>query len=150
LNRPRLAQSIFADKNTRARLNAICHPPIVAEISCRLEELRASDSPPAVVIVVAPLLFEAGAETLVEKVIVVVAEEKERLRRLKESLGLSEEEIRARFAAQLPWDSLELPAGAGGSLLPNGKRVDWVIDNSGDLSSTECQVEALWQELTRH
>jgi len=72
---------------------------------------------------------------MVEKVIVVVAEEKERLRRLKESLGLSEEEIRARFAAQMPDEEKRA-------------RGDWVIDNSGDLASTARQVEALWQELT--
>jgi len=134
LDRSRLAGLIFSNPEARRRLNTICHPLILAVVARRLEELRASDSPPAVVVVVAPLLFEAGAEKTVDKTIVVTASEEARLRRLKERDGLSEEEIRARFAAQMP---------------PREQcaRADWVIDNSGDLAETERKVEALWIEL---
>lgn len=134
LDRSALAQIIFSDPEARNRLNALLHPPVLAEITRRLEELRGNASPPAVAVVVAPLLFETGAEKLMEKVIVVIAPEQERIRRLKKRDGLTEAEIRARFAAQLPPDQ-------------SRARADWVIDNSGDLSETEWQVDNLCGEL---
>jgi dephospho-CoA kinase len=90
--------------------------------------------PPAIAIVVAPLFFEAHMESMVEKIIVVVADDEIRLRRLQARDGLDESAIRARFAAQL---SPEVQK----------QRADWVIDNSGSLEETERQVEKIWKEL---
>ncbi len=134
LDRPRLAQIIFSDPAAREWLNALCHPPIIAEVSRNIAALRAETPPPEVVVVVAPLLFEAKAESLVEKVVVVTATEQERVRRLQERDKVSEEEIRARFAAQLHEEEKQ-------------SRAAWVIDTTAGLEDTEHQVEVLWQEL---
>jgi dephospho-CoA kinase len=135
LDRSALAHIIFSDAEARARLNALLHPLVIAEVRRRLEKLQAGDSPPAAAVVVAPLLFETRAESLVEKVIVVTAPEEERIRRLQKRDRLSEPEIRARFASQMSPEEMKT-------------RADWVIDNRGDLAAAEKQVETLWGELT--
>jgi len=134
IDRVRLARLIFSIPESRRRLNKITHPAIIAEAFRRLEQLRASPVPPAIAIVVAPLFFEAHMESMVEKIIVVVADDETRLHRLQARDGLNETEIRARFAAQL---SPEVQK----------QRAHWVIDNSGSLEETERQVEKIWKEL---
>ena len=135
LNRAALARRIFTSRADRQRLNEISHPPIMAETFLRVERLRASEAPPAVVVVVAPLLFESGTEGRFDKIVVVTAEEQERIKRLQARDQLSEEEIRARFAAQIPSEK-------------QVARADFVVDNSGDPTATEAQVEDLWRKLT--
>jgi dephospho-CoA kinase len=133
-DRPRLAKLIFSDPAARQRLEAILHPPIFDRVNHRLERLRQVANPPPLVVVVAPLLFETEWEKNLEGVMVVTASETERIRRLQARDGLSEEEIRARFAAQLP------PA-------KYLSRAKWVINNSGEPAATADIVDELWPAL---
>ena len=135
LDRAGLGQVVFADPAARQRLNALTHPQIMAEVAHRLAELRAGDSPPQVVAVVVPLLFEVGAQGEFDKVIAVVADEAKRISRIERRDRLREAEIRNRMAAQI-------------SPAEQQKRADWTIDNSGDREATEQQVERLWRALT--
>jgi dephospho-CoA kinase len=134
LDRKKLGQLIFSDAEARARLDRLCHPPILAELEARLQALRASPRPPALAVVVAPLLFEAGARHLVDKVLLVAAEEKERLRRLQEREGLTREQARQRLASQMPFAAQKPLA-------------DWVIDTTPGKEATLARLEALLPEL---
>jgi dephospho-CoA kinase len=96
--------------------------------------MRRSPAPPAVVAVILPLLFEAGAERLVDKVLVVTAEETEQVRRLRLRDGLSEAEARQRIAAQM-------------SAEEKSRRGDWVVDTTRGHAVTEAAVDAMWREL---
>jgi dephospho-CoA kinase len=133
-DRPGLAKLIFSDPEARRRLEAILHPPIFDRVARRLEELRKSPHPPALAVVVAPLLFETGMDKTLPGVLVVTAPETERIRRLRTRDGLSEREIRARFAAQLPPDRY----------LSHAK---WVLDNRGELTVTQARLDTLWPAL---
>jgi len=133
-DRARLAKLIFSDPEARRRLEALLHPPIFDRVNHRLEKLRQAPSPPPLAVVVAPLLFETGWEKNLQGVLVVKTSEAERIRRLQARDHLSEAEIHARFAAQLPPETYL-------------SRAKWVIDNSGELSATKQQVEALWPAL---
>jgi dephospho-CoA kinase len=84
--------------------------------------------------VVLPLLFEAGAERLVDKVLVVTAEETEQVRRLRLRDGLSEAEARQRIAAQM-------------SAEEKSRRGDWVVDTTQGHAATQAAVDAVWREL---
>lgn len=95
--------------------------------------LRSPARPP-VVAVIAPLLFEAGVERLVDKVLVVTAKETEQIRRLRERDGLSEAEARQRIAAQMPMEE-------------KCRRGDWVVDTTRGEVVTETAVDAVWREL---
>lgn len=72
----------------------------------------------------------------VEGVIVVYASEDQQIERQVARDGATREHALERMRAQMPIDEKR-------------RRADWVIDNSGDLASTEQQVDALFRKLTR-
>lgn len=132
LDRERLAQIIFGDEQARADLNRITHPAIGRLAVERLQALVAADTP--LVIYEAPLLFEAGAEDRVDRVLVVRVDPDIQLQRLMDRDGLSEADARQRVAAQMAQDE-------------KLARADYVIDNSGEVDATLKQVDRLWQQL---
>ncbi|MDQ3396667.1 MAG: dephospho-CoA kinase, partial [Deinococcota bacterium] len=83
-----------------------------------------------------PLLYENGLEAGLDAVIVVAAGLKTRVARVMARSGLSENEIRARDAAQMPLED-------------KVKRADYVLYNEGSLGELEIQSDRLWQELQR-
>src|SRR5918911_155603 len=96
LDRAALARVAFADEASRSRLNAVLHPRI-AELATK--ELAAAP-PDAVVVHDVPLLVENGLAPHYQLVLVVLAPEAERVRRLLAERGMTEAETRARIAAQ--------------------------------------------------
>ena len=96
LDRPRLGAIVFSDAKKLSTLNSIVHP-LVGARSRELEEAAAQD---AVVIHDVPLLTENGLAPLYDLVIVVDAAPKTQLERLVRLRGMTEEDARARMAAQ--------------------------------------------------
>jgi dephospho-CoA kinase len=96
LDRPALAAKAFRDDDARGVLNGIVHP-LVAE---RRSEIIAAVSEDAVVVEDIPLLVESGMAPLFPLVVVVHADVELRVRRLVEQRGMSEDDARARIAAQ--------------------------------------------------
>ncbi len=133
LNRIRLGEIIFADSSARSDLNAIMHPAIARLAVERLGQLKATVGIPLVVYE-APLLFEVGAKTRVDRVLVVRIDPELQLQRLVLRDGLDETAAKQRLAAQMPQEE-------------KLARADFVIDNSGSLEATLRQVDALWQQL---
>src|SRR5437868_9602748 len=76
LDRTRLRSRVFDDAEARARLQAILHPRIRARARERIDALRA----PYCVIVV-PLLVETGFDGMIDRVLVVDADEAHQLER---------------------------------------------------------------------
>ncbi len=135
LDRDRLGQMVFADVKVRAMLNGIIHPEIAKKSIEQLQQLRETTAAPLIVYE-APLLFEVGAETRVDKVLVVKIDEEEQLRRLMARDRLSEADARQRMNSQMQQEKKII-------------RADFVIDNSGTLVETQKQVDALWGELSK-
>jgi dephospho-CoA kinase len=131
LDRQRLGDLVFADRQRRAALNAIVHP----YVRRRSSELAAAAPADAVVVHVIPLLVENGL-TDHDVIVVVDAPEETQLRRLREGRGMDEADARARIAAQAT--QAERRAAA-----------DVVIDNDGDLAGLQAQVDRLWADLRR-
>lgn len=128
VDRAAVAGRVFADDTARRRLEEAIHPLVrrrFAEIAGAAEE--------PVVVLEATLLVEAGYGPDFDLVVAVEAEPEVRLARAI-ARGLSEDDARARLAAQ--GDGARRRAGAGR-----------VIDNSGDLAALEAQVAALAAEL---
>jgi dephospho-CoA kinase len=133
LDRKRLARLAFRRPEAVARLSAITHPFILAETRRRLEDLQRGGVA-KVVCVVAPLLLEAGGRDLVDRVLVVTAAEEERVARVRERDGLSEAEVRARMAAQMP---AQEQAG----------QADWVVDTTAGREQALRQLERIWDRI---
>ena len=128
LDRPRLGTLVFADAAARARLNAIVHPLV----SRRSAEITAAAPAGAVVVHDVPLLVENGLAPAYDVVVVVLAAADVRLRRLQDTRGMSEEQARARMAAQATDEERRAVA-------------DVVLDNSGTLADLHRQVDELWR-----
>jgi len=132
LDRVRLAGIVFADPESRRRLEALTHPLILARIADRVTGLALS-GPPLVAVDV-PLLFEGGRQAdFPGGVLLVYAAPAIQLRRLRERDGLGDEAIRQRLAAQLPIEQKRDLA-------------TWVIDNVGSRSVTEAAVDLWWRD----
>jgi dephospho-CoA kinase len=128
LDRPALAAIVFADPEARRRLDGIVHP-LVRE---RGAELAAQAPPGAVVVHDVPLLVETGQAGSYDLVLVVEADPETRVARLV-GRGLSEDDARARIAAQATDEQRRAVA-------------DVVLDNSGTPAELEAQVERFWAE----
>lgn len=132
LNREKVGSIVFSDKERLAALNAIVHP-LVGE---RMQELMDAAPDDAVVVYDVPLLAENGLAGAYEVVVVVDAPVETQIERLTGRRGMSEDDARARIAAQASREERRAIA-------------THVIDNSGSLDDLKAQVDALWQELTR-
>ena len=134
LDRARLGKIIFASSSARIELNEIMHPAIASLAIERLQQLK-TDPQVCLVVYEAPLLFEAGAEGRVDKVLVVSVAAEIQLQRLMSRDWLDEGAARQRIAAQMP-QAEKLT------------RADYIIDNSGSLEAALVQVDQLWRELS--
>ncbi|OIJ89086.1 dephospho-CoA kinase [Streptomyces colonosanans] len=132
LDRPRLGAIVFADPEKLAVLNSIVHP-LVGARSRALETAATED---AVVVHDVPLLAENGLAPLYDVVVVVDAGPDTQLDRLVRLRGMTEEDARARMAAQATREKrLEI--------------ADIVIDNDVPLDQLRQRVRDVWVELGR-
>ena len=133
LNRPALGAIVFADEGARRDLNAITHPAIAAR---RREILSALDDD-AVVVNDIPLLVETVSDPAAhyDHVLVVHADEAERMRRMIDDRGMSRDEAEGRMRSQAT-EEQRLAAATT------------VIDNTGQLDTTVAQVDRFWRSLT--
>jgi dephospho-CoA kinase len=129
LDRRRLGELVFADSKARHDLERITHPRIIELSQQRIAAALASDAP--LVSVDIPLLYEGERDTTFQGVLVVYAPPDVQIRRLRERNGLDKVAAQQRLDAQLPIDEKR-------------RRATWVIDNSGDLDTTERKVDAWW------
>ncbi len=136
LDRKRLSGMVFGDPEAVARLNALTHPPIMAEIRERLRNM-AEACEAQVVCIVAPLLLEAGGRCMVQRLLVMWADVDERVRRVMVRDGLSEAEVRQRIAAQMSADEQRTDA-------------DWVIDTGDGMEAARYQLQMIWDQLEPH
>jgi dephospho-CoA kinase len=99
LDRARVAARVFSDPAARARLDRLVHPRIVARLRGQIAALRAGEHR-GLVVVDAALMFEWGFERDCDAVLAVTAPSALQVARLREARGWSEEQARARLAAQ--------------------------------------------------
>jgi dephospho-CoA kinase len=101
--RREVAKIVFAKGNEAERhfLEHLTHPRIEALLHQELEAIRKSPEPPPVVVLDAPLLFEAGWDKLCDQVLYVDAPRDLRLERAI-ARGWSAEQFAAREASQMP------------------------------------------------
>jgi dephospho-CoA kinase len=131
LDRTALADLVFADAAARERLNAIVHPHVRRLAAQR--ETRAR--PGQLVVHVVPLLFETGYADTVERSVLVVAPEADRIARVTARDAVDEARVRARMVAQID------PAKAR-------MLADYVVENDGDLAHLQRQTHEVFEALT--
>lgn len=126
LDRARMRERVFGDPAAKSKLEAILHPMIRERSRA---DVAAARQP--YVILVVPLLLETGAyRDLVRRVLVVDCSEARQIERATRRSRLSDAEVRAIMASQLPREARRA-------------RADDVIDNDGDLDALRGQVGEL-------
>ncbi len=130
VDRARLAERAFAAPDALARLNAIMHPPIWAEAERWLRDQTAP-----YVVIEASVLIESGGRDKVDALIVVLADEEIRRRRLREK-GLADARISAVMKHQCD-DATRR------------RMADYLLDNNDGLRRLERDVERLHRVLLR-
>jgi len=134
INRQKLAEIVFSDKEKVAKLNQMVHPEVFKEDERITNEIKSLD-PDALIIKDIPLLFELTRPIFVDKVVVVSVSEQTQLRRLEEK-GMSREDTQSRIKSQLPLEE-------------KIKSADFVINNDGPLEETKKQVEEIYSLLRK-
>lgn len=132
LDRGALAEIVFHDDSARRELEALVHPAVLVELGrLRLEAEARGD----VVVLDIPLLAEAGPAAKsrwgLDGVVVVDCPVDVAVGRLVELRGMTDDDARARVYAQV-------------SRKDRLAAADFVIDNSGDLTALEAEVDRCW------
>ena len=127
LDRQAVADLVFSDAEALARLNAIVHPAVGAEIARRLEAQAATDH---VVVLDVPLLVESGRSDLAGLVVVDLDPEVA-VARLVAQRGFTEADARARIARQASRED-------------RLARADQVVDNGGPRQALGPQIDRVW------
>lgn len=127
LNRRRLGDIVFSDTKKLPLLNAITHKYIRAKTKELIEKAD------GLIVLDAPLLYEAGEEGLCDHVIFVDAPEQMRIERICRRDGLGEEEARRRVRAR--------------ELTSIRNRADMVIENDGDIKKMRTEIERFLKGL---
>ncbi len=103
IDRSKVASIVFGDPAERARLEGLVHP-LVKSTRARIVERAASEGK-RLVVMDAPLLFEAGVDRECDAVVFVEAPEPLRLARVQASRGWDAAELARREKAQLPLEA---------------------------------------------
>ncbi len=132
LDRKELARRAFATHETAKQLNRITHPAIMAAIKQRLEDLADAGHPLAVLD--APLLYEAGADALCDRILAVTAPAETRLARIMARDGLDREAAMRRMNAQ-PSDKFYIRDG--GTVLTNDTTLEALSEKARAIVADE-------------
>ncbi len=128
VDRAKLRAAILADPALLERIEAAIHPLVAADRDAFLAEARAAGAALAVCDI--PLLFETGAESWLDKVVVVSAPAEIQRARVLGRPGMTADALDAILARQVP--DAEKRA-----------RADYVVDTSGPKDHARAQVAAI-------
>ena len=128
IDRSRVADVVFANRRKLDFLEALLHPRVAAEYLRWREQLGGLPNPPSVCVTEVPLLYESGAESRFDKVVVITAPAK--LREQRRRVRRDDRDAR---------------------LLPDAekvKRADFAYVNTGSLADLDEWVRDVMAELT--
>jgi dephospho-CoA kinase len=130
IDRSRVAERVFGDRDALAWLEGLLHPRVSAEYLKWRDQVAELPDPPPVTVTEVPLLYEVGGETRFDRVVVITAPEQLR-------------EARARVPL----------AGRSDRLLPDREKVaraDFSYVNTGSLDELDAFVSGVMERLTAH
>lgn len=118
LNRRKLGEIVFSDKNKLQKLNDTIYPFINKLIDEKIISAQSN-----FILLDAPTLFEAGADKLCSVIVSVVADYDIRLERITKRDGISAELAKKRFSSQHTVEFFKAHS-------------DFVIENNGSVNDT--------------
>ncbi len=132
INRKKLRQMVFENKEKLEILNKIMHPKIINELKKKIESNREEN----LVFVDIPLLYEVGFENEVDKIVVVYCASEIQLERLMRRDHIDYNEAQMAIKSQM-------------SLKDKMKRADYLIENNGSINDLQEKVHELYINLKK-
>lgn len=130
IDRVKLKEVVFSDKNKLVQLNNIIHPKVMEEFKKIKENTPKND----IIIFDIPLLFEAGMDKMCDTVILVYADRETQIERIKARDGVSRELAEKIIDAQM-------------SLEDKKEKSDIHIENNGTQEELKKKVEDIYRKL---
>jgi dephospho-CoA kinase len=135
IDRQKLGGIVFANEQSRIRLNEIVHPRVIDEQNRLLREAEAQN-PDGIAIIDAALMIESGGYKRFDKLIVVYCDRETQIVRLMQRNHITNEDAERRVAAQMTSDEKRSYA-------------DYQIDTSGTFDDTRRRVVEVLDALKR-
>ncbi len=129
LDRGAIGSVVFDDPEALAWLEGLLHPLVSAEYLTWREHLGRLERPPRVCVTEVPLLYEVGADSRFDRIVVITAPDD--VRRERSEMAVDEREQR---------------------LLPDSEKIaraDYAYVNTGSLEELEGFVGSVMNDLTR-
>ena len=133
LDRKALGAIVFAEPERRRTLEAMTHPRMRERLLRRIDELTAEHFR-GLVFYDAAVLIESGSHLMMDRLVVVIADEPTQIARLMARDTIGRDEALRKIRSQIP-------------LAEKAKLADYVIDNSGDPITTEAEVRRVYRAL---
>lgn len=130
INRRKLGEVVFNNKEELEFLNSIIHPAVKKRILGRIASIQAESECEPLIAIEAALLLEDNYDEICDKVIYVYADEASRRQRLKESRGYTDEKTDSIMHNQMSEEEFM-------------KRCDDVLDNSKNLCITRKNLQKI-------
>lgn len=131
LDRKKLSEIVFNNPAKLAELDKITHPAIYKEM------FRMADEAGGICFCEVPLLFESGAESLFDGVIIVMRNEEQRIKSVTARDKLPEQDVKKRISNQFDYNSADFA-------------MYYVIHNNGDLNELEWQTEEIIKKINEN
>lgn len=132
LNRKEIARIIYNDNEKRKKLNLLTFKYVVDDIGKQIKDVQ--DSNYSYIAIDVPLLYEAKMEKICDKVIAVIAEDKEKILRICMRDNISEELARQRLHIQNDNEFFV-------------KKADFVIHNDGTIDKLEKSLKEIIEKI---
>ena len=133
INRQKLAKIAFQDEFHQQTLNAIIHPYVFKKINNSFEKIKIENNHNCFV-VDAALIYESGADTHMDYVIVVSSLISHRTERVMSRNNITREDFLKRVSLQWPEEDKENMA-------------DYIIQNNSDLESLGKEAKKVFDTL---
>lgn len=133
LDRKKMRDIIFNNKDNIKKLNSIVHPKVIKVFQ---EEYNKKKSEKDVVVFDIPLLFEVGLEKFCDKTLVVYVKEEIQIERIMRRDGSSRELAKKIIDSQM-------------SLTEKLKLADYIIENSGTIDELEKKIKLILSKIER-
>lgn len=129
IDRKKLGELVFNDKNALEKLEEIMHPVIIKEIKKIITKHKKE-----IIVIDAPLLFETNLDSITDFTIVIKTTKKTQIERIIKRNSISKEEANKRIGLQIP---LKLKV----------QKADFVINNNGSLNTLKKNIFHLFKVI---
>ena len=131
LDRKKLSEIVFENKDKLKKLNEIMHPIILKKMWEEVEKLKKDYK---IIVVDIPLLFEINMEKEVDKILLIYASKEIQLKRIMERDGRTREEAIKIINSQMP-------------LYKKREKSDYIIQNNDSLEKLKKNLDKVVQKL---